>query len=382
MKAVHFGAGNIGRGFIGALLDQSGFETIFVDVNETLIDQLNERRSYTVDLAGSSESLEVNHVSGLNSIKQKEAVIEAIAEADLVTTAVGPHILSVISGLLAEGLKQRAGNNGGPVNVIACENMIGGSESLKASVLEHLQGDEADAVLEETGFPNAAVDRIVPDQSNEDPLAVKVEPYYEWVVETPAIKGERPAVEGITYVNDLTPYIERKLFTVNTGHAVPAYLGYYYGHKTIMEAMNDPKVKDVLRGTLAETGAVLIEKYGFDKETHQAYADKIIGRFENPDLSDEVTRVGRAPKRKLGPKDRLIRPAVEYAQRMNEEPAHLAEVIAAALLYDYKEDPEAAELQEELKNEGLPATLARTSGLDAGHPLVQLVEQKYNQMKA
>ncbi|REJ10907.1 mannitol-1-phosphate 5-dehydrogenase [Halobacillus trueperi] len=380
MKAVHFGAGNIGRGFIGALLDQSGYETVFVDVNEALIDLLNERNQYYVELAGADSTIEVKNVSGLNSMKQPQEVVEAIVHADLVTTAVGPNILSVISKLLAEGLEERIKEQVGPLNVIACENMIGGSEALKQHVLENMDESLHDQLEGLIGFPNAAVDRIVPDQHNEDPLTVKVEPYYEWVVETPAIKGVQPEVEGITYVEDLTPYIERKLFTVNTGHAATAYLGSYYGHSTIKEAMDDPIVKEKVEGALRETGAVLIEKYGFDKAQHEGYVDKIITRFLNPDLSDEVTRVGRGPIRKLGPKDRLVRPAVEYLERVEEDPHYLVEVIAAALSYKNEADSEAKELQGKVLDHGPTAAFKDISELNDHHRLVQLVEQQYKEM--
>lgn len=378
MKAIHFGAGNIGRGFIGALLDQAGYETIFVDVNDTLIQALNERESYTVDLAGTQETLEVQNVSGLNSMTQPQEVVNAIAEADLITTAVGPQILNVISKILAQGLEKRIDEDRGPINVIACENMIGGSDALRGHVLDNLDESKQDQLNNLVGFPNAAVDRIVPDQNNDDPLTVKVEPYFEWVVETPEIKGERPNVEGITYVEDLTPYIERKLFTVNTGHATAAYLGRYHGHQTIKQAMDDPQILEKVRGTLKETGAVLIEKYNFDEKQHEAYIEKIIERFQNPDLSDEVTRVGRGPKRKLGPKDRLIRPASEYIETVGKDPEYLAEVIASALLYENNSDQESKELQEVVRNQGAVQALMQVAELDENDCLVKVVSDQLN----
>ncbi|MCP3032075.1 mannitol-1-phosphate 5-dehydrogenase [Halobacillus sp. A1] len=376
MLAVHFGGGNIGRGFIGALLDQSGYETIFVDVNDNLIDALNQEKSYRVILAGGNKTLKVENVSGLNSKQQEGEIIQSIENADLVTTAVGPHILPMVAPLIAKGLEKRIDSEKGLINVIACENMIGGSSVLRDHVYKNLSIEKKSDFDRSVGFPDAAVDRIVPDQNHEDPLTVEVEPFYEWVVETPGIKGDKPEVEGITYVEDLTPFIERKLFTVNTGHAAAAYLGRQYGHSTIKGAMEDETVLEKVRGTLAETGAVLMKKYDFNPEDHQSYTNKIIDRFMNPSISDEVTRVGRGPKRKLGPKDRLIRPAVEYAEWIGEEPTYLAEVIAAALQFNNPNDEESREIQQSIQEIGAIDTLKKISELPEGHAILKLVEKQ------
>ncbi|UOQ92548.1 mannitol-1-phosphate 5-dehydrogenase [Halobacillus shinanisalinarum] len=373
MLAVHFGAGNIGRGFIGALLSKAGYETVFVDVNGELIDQINERRKYTIELAGSKESFEVTNIAGINSVTNQEDVVAMVAKADLITTAVGPHILPKVAPLIAEGLKERTET----VNVIACENMIGGSDLLKEHVLKHLDEEFESRVVKLTGFPNAAVDRIVPDQTHENPLKVTVEPYFEWVVDSSNLKGEKPGIGGMTLVDDLTPYIERKLFTVNTGHAAAAYLGNYYGHQTIHQAMSDSGILSKIKGALHESGDVLIKKYGFTKETHGKYIETILSRFANPDLSDEVTRVGRAPIRKLGPKDRLVRPAVEYIEWNKEIPIHLVEVIAAVLVYEQDQDPEAVELQSLIKEQGYKEALQEVAQLSEDHPLLEAVEKQF-----
>src|SRR5699024_3697519 len=107
-------------------------------------------------------------------------------------------------------------------------------------------------------FPDAAVDRIVPNQENENILEVSVEPYYEWVVEDQHIKGEKPNVTGIHYVHDLKPYIERKLFTVNTGQDSCAYIGNYLYYTTIKEAMYDYKIQNNMKGALMESGEALV----------------------------------------------------------------------------------------------------------------------------
>ncbi|WP_404455455.1 mannitol-1-phosphate 5-dehydrogenase [Oceanobacillus kapialis] len=372
MQAVHFGAGNIGRGFIGALLYEAGYHTTFVDVNDSVIEELNSKQQYNVILAAENkEQLTVKNVSGLNSMQNPEAVVAAIEKADIVTTAVGPNVLPIIAELIAKGLRARLASNPVELNVIACENMVGGSTLLKEKVMEHVPADEQEKMAGLFGFPDAAVDRIVPNQVNEDLLEVSVEPYYEWVVDRSMIKGEVPEIDGITFVEDLTPYIERKLFTVNTGHAVPAYIGHYMGYSTINEAMHDEKVLEILRGTLNESGEALIQTYGFDRGEHQTYINKIIGRFQNPYISDEVTRVGRGPIRKLGAKDRLIRPASVYLETTGKEPVFLAKTIAAALSYKNEEDAEAVELQEKIAQFGYEKALQDVSELETGSALVE-----------
>jgi len=372
MIAVHFGAGNIGRGFIGQLLNQAGYEVVFVDVNQTLVDELNRRQAYDVQLAtpGTPKSA----VRGVRAIsgQDSEAVAQTIARADLVTTAVGPHILRHIAGTIAQGISLRLKENSRPLNVIACENMIGGSAELKHHVCEYLSAEELGEAKGRIAFPNAAVDRIVPLQQHADKLLVTVEPFFEWVVDQSQIAGETPAIEGVTYVQDLTPYIERKLFTVNTGHAVTAYLGYLYGYATIDEALRDEEIRSAARGALQETGALLLEKYEFGKETHDAYVEKILGRYANPMLADHVTRVARSPIRKLSANDRLVGPALQCVERgLSAE--HLGLAIAAALLFDYAEDPEATQIQADRLEHGVAHALRSYTGIPEGNPLEQIV---------
>ena len=164
MRAVHFGAGNIGRGFIGQLLHESGYDITFVDVRDDVVEALKTEGRYEVILADEGEEhVLVDRVTALHSSRDAEEVTERLAEADLVTTAVGPSVLTVIAPAIAKGLLERARLGGAPVNVIACENMVGASQVLKGFVMEHVPEESAEAVEEIAGFPNAAVDRIVPE---------------------------------------------------------------------------------------------------------------------------------------------------------------------------------------------------------------------------
>ncbi|MGE6369393.1 mannitol-1-phosphate 5-dehydrogenase [Planococcus kocurii] len=372
-KAIHFGAGNIGRGFIGALFSESGYHVTFVDVADQVINKLNEEKGYQVKLAQSQEeTIAITNVSGINNRTHENDVIEAIQQATYLTTAIGPNILPLIAPLIARGLAKRITATEDKLYVIACENQIGATDILKQHILDNLDEETKTQLEEKICFFNSAVDRIVPIQ-NQDSLDVLVEPYYEWVVET---TEDIPPVTGMTIVKDLAPFIERKLFTVNTGHAVIAYLGYLAGKTTIDETLGDEEIVREVRATLKETGAYLIKQYKLDEAEHLAYIDKNIERFKNAYLNDGVTRVGRAPIRKLGPEDRLIRPATQ-AQKAGLPYTHLANAVAAALLFDYPEDEEAVEIQEMIREHGLAETLQKFSGLAEDSDVTKEVIRHY-----
>ena len=204
---------------------------------------------------------------------------------------------------------------------------------------------------------------------------VLVEPFYEWVVDASGIKGARPEISGVTYVDDPMPYIERKLLTVNTGHSAIAYLGYARGLATIHAALRDAAVREGATKALEETGLLLAHEHGFDPEELREYRQKVIARFENPRISDEVTRVARAPIRKLGHDERFVGPALRLME-MGREPRHLAAVVRTILGFDHPQDPEAVELQETIRAGGERRALARYAGVEEDHPLVDLVLER------
>ncbi|HET6687729.1 MAG TPA: hypothetical protein VFG82_00080 [Rubrobacter sp.] len=204
---------------------------------------------------------------------------------------------------------------------------------------------------------------------------VLVEPFYEWVVDASQIKGKRPDISGITYVEDPLPYIERKLLTVNTGHSAIAYLGYVRGKPTIHAALEDDEVRETASKTLEETSLLLIKVYGFEPEELREYRRKVLARFSNPHISDDVTRVARSPIRKLGRNERFVSPALRLLD-MGHMPLHLASVIGAVLRYDHPEDEEAQKLQEAISVAGERSALALYAGIREDHPLVDLVAER------
>lgn len=373
-KALHFGAGNIGRGFVGMLLHEGGYEVVFSDVAAPLVEALSAAESYTVHEVGEGGADRVvTDFRAVNSAEQPELVAEEIASAAVVTTAVGPTVLKFIAEHIVEGLRQRD-PAAAPLQVMACENAIGATDTLREQ-MGAVAGNQWEELKGRAVFANTAVDRIVPGQPEESGINVTVEPFYEWAIEQGAFGDQLPQIPGAHFVDDLGPYIERKLFTVNTGHAAAAYLGREAGHAMVAEALADDEVAGGVAAALQETSALLVAKYGFSADEMSKYRATIMDRFRNPALPDTVDRVGRQPLRKLSRYERLIAPAAEALQQGLAVDGLLT-VIAAALRFDLETDEESQQLQS-LKSElNAEALTERVTGLDREHPLFAAIAER------
>ena len=380
-KAIQFGAGNIGRGFIGALLSKSGYHVVFADVNEEIISKINEDKCYTIHIMDvECKDEKVENISGV--ISTSDEILEEIRTSDIITTAVGPVVLPRIASTIANGIKLRKITGvTSYLNIIACENAIKASSQLEEEVKKYLNEEEIAYLNEYVGFPNCSVDRIVPPVKSENILDVVVENFYEWNVEEKAFKGEIPKIYGMNLADNLMAYIERKLFTLNTGHAITAYFGYLKGYNTVDESIKDEVIHDLVKKAMIESGQGLIAKYNFDKEEHFKYIDKIIGRFKNPYLKDDVARVGREPLRKLNENDRLIKPLMT-AKSFNLDIDNLLLGVGAALNYNNEEDSQSVELQSLISEKGVKESLAHVANLAQEQEVLSKVEKYYNEIKS
>jgi len=373
MKAVHFGAGNIGRGFVGLLLHEGGYDLVFSDVAAPLVDAINAVDSYTVHEVGDGGTDKV--VTGfraVNSATDPDVLVEEIATANVVTTAVGPTILRFVAPPIVAGLALRDPSSP-PLQIMACENAINATDLLRDEIKAQA-GDAWDALEGRAVFANTAVDRIVPAQPAGAGVDVTVEPFFEWAIERPPFGDEPPVIPGAHFVDDLAPYIERKLFTVNTGHATTAYFGAEAGVEKISDALADEAITGKVGAALEETSALLVAKHGLDAAELAAYRATILRRFANPALPDTVGRVGRQPLRKLSRHERFVGPAAEAAERGLPVDALLA-AMGAALRFDDADDEQSVELQQRLRTETAADFTAAVTGLDAAHPLAARIEE-------
>jgi mannitol-1-phosphate 5-dehydrogenase len=253
---------------------------------------------------------------------------------------------------------------------MACENAINATDRLRDEIASLSSPEEWPTLVSRAVFANTAVDRIVPGQDADAGLDVTVETFFEWAIEEPPFGSRAPRIPGAHFVADLAPYIERKLFTVNTGHAATAYFGFVAGHERVADALADPTVAAAVERVLGETSALIVAKHDFAEAEQADYRAKILERFRNPELPDTVERVGRQPLRKLGRHERFVGPAAELAAKGLPVDGLLA-AIGAALRFAVPSDPESVELQELLRTRDAATFVDDVTGISTGHPLAE-----------
>ncbi len=379
-KAVHFGAGNIGRGFLGQLYSQSGWRTVFVDVDPAVVAALNTRHAYQIDILGPrSYKVDVGNVSAVDG-RDLAAVAREIADADFIGASVGVNALPKAAPALAKGLEARAAGKRAPVDVLVCENLLDAARILREQVLA--QCSEASRKYVETcvGFVGSVVSRMAPivaeEARRQDPLYVGVEEYAILPVDKRAFAAPIPDIKGMEPVENLHALEERKLFTHNCGHALCAFVGYKAGLEFIWQVVSEPELRQRVLEGLWESGEAQILKQGFTRPQHEAHIANLLDRFGNRQLGDTVYRVARDPIRKLGRRDRLVGAAL-LAMEYRVMPRRLVQGIVLALRYDEPKDEKAVELQSLIREKGIEAVLASVCGLSKGEQLQDLVLREY-----
>lgn len=383
--AVIFGAGNIGRGFIGQLFSESGYEVVFVDVDQELVSALNERRQYHLQIVSNSGS-EDHWISPVRAIHGRDsaAVAAALLEASLAATAVGANALKYIAGNIAAGLALRAEMRKPPLNFIVCENLHGAAAHLRELCLQQAAGEAKVYVEEQTGFVDTVIGRMVPmptaEMRQQDPSLIKVEAYKELPVQRSGFVGEIPAVVAMKAEDNFEVFTARKLYIHNCGHALMAYAGYQRGYEFGYEVMADEKLRNFMLAGLQESAAAIASALGADADWLQQHVQELLLRFDNRQLGDRIFRLGRDPVRKLAREDRLTG-AAKLAMEQGLPARNLAWGMALALHFDPPQDEMAQKMQQGIKEQGVESVLEQIAGLQKDEALFGMVIEAYRELE-
>ncbi len=376
MKALMYGGGNIGRGFIGMLLSASGYEVTIVDVVDSVIENLNTNKKYPVRIISNDGHTDID-VLNINAVDGKDgaAVAEAIASVDIMATAVGVNVLKFIIPNIVAGLKLRKERNLPPFNIIICENLMDANKVLEKMIKEHLNADEQNWFDQNIGLVEASIGRMVPVQTEDmkdgNPLRVCVESYGFLPVDKDAFKGEIPNIKNMVPFSPFDFYLKRKLYVHNMGHATCAYLGNILGLEYIYQSIDKDEVYLIVRGAMEESARALSKKYGVALEEILLHITDLLNRFTNAALKDTCQRVGGDPVRKLSPDDRLIGSS-KLAMEMGVTPAYIA-IGAAAGLRRYLNEVDGCEQSKECAKN----VLCEHCKLDADDKLTKMILDMY-----
>lgn len=311
---VIFGAGKIGRSFIGQLFGKAGFEVVFVDMDQSLVEELNRRRAYPVVIKGpdKDERLVIENVRAIHSLNQ-HAVMEAISRTDVMAISVGKNSLQVVAPIVASGLLVREHMNPGKIlDIILAENMRSADLFFEEKLLETLP--RSYPIKERVGLVETSIGKMVPIMTNEDldedPLQVFAEPYNSLILDRLGFLGEIPQIEEFALKDNIKAWVDRKAFIHNLGHAAAAYYGQYFlpDIRHLHEVLENRKVFEFTRRVMIEGAGLLKAVYPqeFTDADLTKHINDLLYRFLNRNLGDTIFRIGSDLQRKFGPDDRFM----------------------------------------------------------------------------
>ena len=385
MSCVIFGAGKIARGFIGHLLYLSDIDFVFVEKAEPLVNLINDRGEYLVNILGAPEKNTVVKGARALGFDDKEKIYEEIANADCVFTAVGGKNLSEIVPYLVGGVNLRTDKNPLPLNIVTCENWKKPADILYNGIYDALDEEKRVFFSENVGVTEAVIMRSAiestPELLKKDPLVVNVQNFWELPFDSSRIKREMPdGMIALKPIHEFTGFLERKFYTYNAANGTTSFVGALLGYKYIADAAHDERIINLLDGVYKETATALSKKHNFPFDEQWAFTRTSLNKLQDECIVDYIERNARDPMRKLGPDDRLVGSA-RLCLEWGVIPENLAVSIACAIHYYEPTDPFAVELRAMLENEGVDAILAKVCKIEPDGVLGELVKKKIDYIK-
>ncbi len=371
---VQYGAGNIGRGFLGQVFGDAGYEIKFIDINPDIINMMNNENKYPINIISRHNPREVwiNNASCVNGLDE-QAVALAISKADIMAVSVGVNILPRIVKNLVKGFRMRwTQNNLKPLDIIIAENLIDADSMLRGLITDILSDDEQILFEKTIGLVESSVGRMVPVMTSEmsrgNILRVCVENYCELPVDKAAFKGKIPSIPHLHPFEPFEFYVKRKLYIHNMGHALAAYLGFVYGYDYVWQAIENPYIKLIVQRAMTESGTALSKQFSMPLSGILEHISDLLLRFANRELGDTVSRVGRDVLRKLRSSDRFGG-AINMCHGQSVNSLYIPVGIAAALMFASANDTNT--------KDDIDTVLVNTCGLEKGSSDFNIIKDYY-----
>ncbi|MBF9017230.1 MULTISPECIES: mannitol-1-phosphate 5-dehydrogenase [unclassified Oceanispirochaeta] len=339
-NAVLFGGGSIGRSFITPVLQKAGFRVSIVDLNSSLIKQLNRKKQYDIVIrkSGGDGVITITDFSAIDAADET-ALFSALKDADLLISSVGMRGMISVCRVLAKELMRREERGAdAPMDLILAENIPAAAAICTGIFREELGEDFP--LNSHLGLIETSIGKMVPllteKDRREDPLRLFAEEYNTLILDREGFINPPPVSADIQLVSPIQAYIDRKLFIHNMGHSAAAYLGRkkYPEITMIWEVLEHQSIFNQLRSAMMTSAHALSREYPsvFTIQDLEKHVDDLLFRFQNRSLGDTVERVGRDLKRKLSAKDRIAG-SLRLAEKHKLDASVFYEIFEAALIF-------------------------------------------------
>lgn len=379
-KAIIWGAGRIGRGFVADLLHEGGYFIDFVDIDSSLVDLLNERGAYSIYKADASGIRRDVIEGGFRAHHTSDDVSALFLDEDcLIDVAVFKNDIAAVADMLVPYISLRAEKlPGSKLDIITNVNMVSPELAFRQLLEERLTGAAREYLDSNIGISGIFMMCISPDAKPEmlaeDPLAVYNNGFFEQGVDAHAFLGKKPEAPRMRLSDRLEAEEARKLYTLNMAHCALAYLGKPLGYETSFEAVNDEAVAGILSGALDEAGIGLAAEFGFSAEETANWKKTIFDLLYNPYMADPLSRLGADSRRKLSGNDRLMMPA-KLCLSAGTIPANLAKIIRAGYNFE-NDDPGTHYVRALVSGKGLAEAISEVGSIDTTHELYRIIFQE------
>jgi len=384
MKTImQFGAGNIGRSMVGYIFHELGYKILFVEKDHGLINEIRKRKSYTIEIREMPlKRYEIDNIDCI-SVDDKDSVVETIAKADIISTAVGAKNLPLLFPVIKEGLSKREKQ----VNIIICENVKSSS-----SIFEEGLKSCGFTDFNRVGLIDTSIEKIVPNVLGEikekDPLLTWAESYNIVRLNKEKIKDYFPLSPYLVPVFHFNSYYNRKIYIANLSHTLSSVIGFLNGYFYIADALKNKEIYTFIKNAATESITAVEKKYPFlfEEEKKEDYLDNFLQRLKNPLLMDTVFRGGRDISRKLRREERLVGPALLYMDRFQKLPVYLIKGIAASFYFEAKDEngnvyEKDRELQLKIESNGIEKVLEYITGIKTKDKLGKEIIKEYKKGK-
>jgi len=388
-KIVIWGAGRIGRGFVGDLFSSAGYKLTYIDEAQALVDGLRKERIYRVIRAAGADQIETVDIEEFSIFhtSEKHAIQDEINQTDLIALAVYPQKFQSVAEKLQDLIltrKEKRGDNAA-LDIILCTNLIHAGPKFETFILDGLSDSDIQYFKEKVGIVETLVIRICPnppaDVARVHPYIVWTNGYPELLVDKHGFKGDIPLVPALRIVEDMRTEEIRKIYTYNMCHAVLSYHGHMAGHALLVDCLADPIIRLEAEGALGEVSAALQKEYGFTEEEMEVWVKGVLDQTNNPAIGDTVIRSGADPLRKLKWDDRMIGP-IQLCLRNGIDPKHLIQAVGAALHYFEEEDSTSVKLRDLIKEKSVQGAVIEACGLTKDDALlINRIEDAYKHLE-